>query len=125
MEIAYFVSLRDACEIICKPNEITFKTSTEYRDHHGDEDVEFCLNLAKKITKEEYITLKEQSNDISEDYKNSLSFMFSNIFYLKADIFDDYTLIKPIKYSSLYCNQLAVLGRIKDMEGYFLFEFNC
>ena len=124
LEIAYFVSIRDVCEVICKPNEITFKASKEYRDHHGDEGVEFCLNRAKKITKEEYMTLKEHSSDISEAYKKSLSFKFSNIFYLKADIFDDYTLIKPIKPSGIYSDQLAVLGRIKDMEGYFLFEFN-
>ena len=54
-------------------------------------------------------------------------FSFTNIFYLKsrANILnEDFLIINPVNYDVLYRRQIAIVAQLKDIEGYYLFEFN-
>ncbi len=126
LEIAYFISIGDTSEFTCVPNKMKTESSESSRNHHGEDCVDFRMNCATKISKEEYDSLRASVDNI-DDHNKSFMFYFENIFYLesRANILkEDFLIIKPIKRNVLYSWQIAIVAQLKNIEGYYLFEFN-
>ncbi len=123
--VAYFISTGEPVEIKSKPGEMTLRDSDSYTDRHGDTGIDFTLHRATVISEDRYLALRESYNSLSDEYKESLCFSFTNIFYLASYakvLEDDFFILPPID-RSFYRRQIAVVGRVKGVEGYYLFEF--
>ena len=123
--VACVIATADPVPFQCASGEMSISDSTSYRDHHGDDGVDFTLHRATIIDKDRYLALRESHNELSENYKRSLVFSFTNIFYLssRADLLEDDFLVLPPVNPSSYRHQIAVVARVKNVDGYYLFEF--
>lgn len=127
LKVADFIRLTNTDKFNCSQDLMTTSYSEEYSDHNSEDGVDFFLNRATRISKEQYDALRESNRNISEKERDLLEHKFANVFYLnsrRALLKDDFLVINPVKYSSLYLYQIAVLAQLKDVEDYFLFEFN-
>ncbi len=126
LKIAEFIRITDCKKYRCTPDNMSTSYSEEYSDHNSEDGYAFYEHRAKRISKEEYEALREAYNNLSEKDRDYYVHVFTNVFHLnyrKDFLREDFLIIKPVKYDSLYLHQVAVLAQIKDIDGYYLFEF--